>query len=99
MQGIDGLSLYVQSGQSQAMRQLGAAVVHSAVVDRWHRRHGYQVDTCRAGRRLSVVVTIPRRWWMLLGFRHWWIAWQVTRLARRVLQQQAIDLLAKGFCR
>jgi hypothetical protein len=99
MQGLDGLSLYVQSGQSKAMRQLGAAVVHSAVVDCWHSRHGYQVDTCRAGRRLSVVVTIPRWWWLLLGLRHWLVAWQVTRLARKVISAQGVDLLAKGFCR
>jgi hypothetical protein len=81
------------------MRQLGAAVIHSAVVDRWHQRHGYQVDTHRAGRRVSVVVTIPRWWWLLLGLRHWLLAWQVSRLARRVIAKQGVDLLAKGFCR
>ena len=99
MQGLAGLSLYAQSRCSASMRQLGTAMIHGAAADLWRRKHGYHVDTYRNGRRVSIVVTIPRIWLLAFGLRHWWVAWRTTRIARRIANQQQIDLEPNGRCK
>lgn len=97
MQAIDGYSLYVQSGRNNAMRSLCTAAIHGAICSRYQGR-GYKISTARSGRRVHVIVFISRWWLLALGLRHWWIARETTRLARKVAKRQAVDVMPVGKC-